>query len=213
MSAEGGGGHGGNWIVTYADMITLLMAGFIVIVTFGSRETDKMAPRSDSVIGTQGGTGTAGGLRKGPDKDAVVVRRPPMAGNGFSKGSEMAPVYSDVPIEVTKAVEAYLDSAPIGNLSDGYDVSIPLGLAFDGEELSTAGKKRLEELSRQLRNLPYEILIQVGNQRDVGKSIRAYQHLFQVCDITPLRLGVGLKPSAEANGMLVLAFRHPPAAR
>ena len=97
MSDGGGGGHGGNWIVTYADMITLLMAGFIVIVTFGSRESDKLAPRNDSAISSQSGSGIVGMARKGPDKDHVVVRRPPMAGNAFDRGSEMPALYSARP--------------------------------------------------------------------------------------------------------------------
>ena len=205
-----GGGHGGNWIVTYADMITLLMAGFIVIVTFGSRESDKMSPRSDSVISTSTGSGLAGMLRKGPDKEAVVTRRPPMAGNAYSTGSEMPPMYSDIPIEVTKSVQAAIDETPpVGRLADNYDIVYPIGLVFNGDELSQAGVSRLMAAAKQVRQLPFEILIQVGDPRDFAKTIRVYTYLFQTCELSPLRLGVGLKPTADAEGMLVLSFRHP----
>jgi len=210
MSSEGGGGHGGNWIVTYADMITLLMAGFIVIVTFGSRESDKAAPRNDSVIGTTSGNGVVGLLRKGPDRDSVVVRRAPMAGNAFDQGSEMPATYSDVPIEVVKSVEASLEADQVGRITDNYDISYPLGLMFEGDELSQAGQSRLRDAARQVRDLPYELLIQVGEPREYLRAVRAYTYLFQVCELSPLRLGVGLLPSAGENGMLVLSFRHRP---
>jgi flagellar motor protein MotB len=204
-----GGGHGGNWIVTYTDMLTLLMAGFIVIVTFGSRESDKMAPRNDSVIGSQPGSGIAGGQRKGPDKESVVVRRPPMAGNAFDRGSEMPALHSDVPVEVTKSVQDSLEKASPDRLSQDFEIALPLGLMFDQDALSTAGMKRLQEASRQVRNLPYDITVQVSKAGDFPKAVLAYTYLFQTCDLTPLRLGVGLAPSKDADGKLVLVFRHP----
>lgn len=169
-----------------------------------------MAPRSDSVISTSSGSGTAGNLRKGPDKDAIVVRRPPMAGNAYDHGSEMPPMYSDIPIEVVKSVQASLDeSPPLGRLADNYDIVYPIGLVFNDNELSQAGIGRLQAAARQVKQLPFEILIQVGSARDFGKTVRVYQYLFETCDISPLRLGVALKPTADAEGMLVLSFRHP----
>ena len=209
--AEEGGGHGGNWIVTYADMITLLMAGFIVIVTFASRETDKLSPRNDSAIGTQGGTGVAGMLRKGPDKDQVVVRRAPMTGNAFDRGSEMPAAYSDSPIEVTKSVQSYLDQNPPGRLSDNFEIALPMGLMFEGNgNLSQAGMVRLQQVAQQIRMLPFEVLIQVGNSREIPQAIRVYEYLFQTCEVSPLRLGTGLKAERDGEGMLWLLLRHPP---
>ena len=67
MSAEGGGGHGASWIVTYSDMITLLMTLFIVIVTFGTKQQDKYSKKNDSVVGGKGGLGAAGPATQGAD--------------------------------------------------------------------------------------------------------------------------------------------------
>ena len=80
---------------------------------------------------------------------------------------------------------------------------------FDGDQLSTAGALRLQESSRQVRNLPFDIWIQVGRPDDYAKAIQVYNYLFQVCDISPLRLGLALSASKDADGKLVLTFRHP----
>src|SRR3989442_9782363 len=104
MSAEGGGGgHGCGWIVTYSDMITLLMTMFIVIVTFGGKE-GKGSKKNDSVISGKSGTGAAGpSSAKEADKSAILTRFAPL-GRTVLRGSEIAPMYDDPSNDWTDSV-------------------------------------------------------------------------------------------------------------
>lgn len=46
---HGGGGHGAAWVVTFADLMALLMAFFVMIVSFSSTETEAMKQAAGSV--------------------------------------------------------------------------------------------------------------------------------------------------------------------
>src|SRR5690606_23130246 len=45
----GGGGHGGAWIITFADLVSLLMAFFVMIVSFSTQEQEKVAHAAGSI--------------------------------------------------------------------------------------------------------------------------------------------------------------------
>src|SRR5262249_21869858 len=83
------GGHGGGWIVTYSDMITLLMACFIMIITFSTKEKEGYSRKRDSLIGGGGGTGLAGPSGQGRDRDAVVWLMHPLLARLAETGSEL----------------------------------------------------------------------------------------------------------------------------
>ena len=44
-----GGGHGGAWVVTFADLMSLLMAFFVMLVSFSTTETQKVAQAAGSI--------------------------------------------------------------------------------------------------------------------------------------------------------------------
>src|SRR5579885_3441765 len=121
---EGGGGHGAKWIVTYSDMITLLMTLFIVIVTFGSKEQDRYAKKLDSVVGGEGGTGAAGPTGQGIGRDSVLVRVS-FLGRTVYTGSEAPPLYSDPYPEPAAAALRALEKPPLGRLSDNFAFRVP----------------------------------------------------------------------------------------
>src|SRR5437899_1824267 len=121
MSAEegGGGGHGAGWIVTYSDMVTLLMTLFIVIVTFGTKQTERYSKKNDSVVGGKGGTGAVGPNSQGADRTAVLVRLTPL-GRPVVHGSEAPPLYSDPCPNPIESVLNEFQNPPPGRLSDNY---------------------------------------------------------------------------------------------
>lgn len=45
----GGGGHGGSWVVTFADLVSLLMAFFVMIVSFSTQDSQKVAQAAGSI--------------------------------------------------------------------------------------------------------------------------------------------------------------------
>lgn len=44
-----GGGHGGAWIITFADLVSLLMAFFVMIVSFSVQDEQKVAQAAGSI--------------------------------------------------------------------------------------------------------------------------------------------------------------------
>jgi chemotaxis protein MotB len=44
-----GGGHGGGWVVSFADLMSLLMAFFVMLLSFSSQDAAKMAEATGSV--------------------------------------------------------------------------------------------------------------------------------------------------------------------
>ena len=187
-------GGGGNWIMTFADMVTLLLAGFIIIVTFSSRDVDQLYKRNDSLIG-KGSSGITGKKRTGPEKDSVVLRPPPRRGRPFSQGSETPALFSDPPEELKKAVQAPLEAKEIGDLSDSFEFEFPIGGMFDStEEVSTHGKAEFDRLANTIRKLPYDLTVQVADDARLGYATGALQYLFKEGRIHPARISIGLRP-------------------
>jgi chemotaxis protein MotB len=201
MSAEGeegGGGHHGGWIVTYSDMITLLMTMFIVIVTFGSKDKDNYHKKTDSLVGGKGGTGAAGEQAKGADRNSVLVRVSPL-GRPVLHGSEAAPVYSDPSTESIESVLKNLTEPPPGKLSDNFQLRLPIAFLFNGDALTEPGMRALKNLSEAVSDLPFDIQIQVGEAGNLPRGAHISQYLFQGCGIHPGRLGVAVRPAASGT--------------
>jgi chemotaxis protein MotB len=195
MSAEGeeeGGGHGG-WIVTYSDMITLLMTMFIVIVTFGSKDKDNYHKKTDSLVGGKGGAGAAGDAAKGADRNSVQVRVSPL-GRPVLRGSETAPTYSDPSTEAIESVLNNLTEPAPGKLSDNFQLKVPVAFLFKDDGLSEAGMRAMKNLSEAVFDLPYDIQVQVSEANGLPRAARITQYLFQGGSIHPGRLGVAVRP-------------------
>ncbi len=198
MSAEsGGGGHGASWIVTYSDMITLLMTLFIVIVTFGTKQQDRSSKKTNSLVGGKGGTGAAGHNSQGADRTAVMLRVTPL-GRPVVHGSEAPPMYSDLPLEPVESVVNALDQTPPGRLSDNYRLRVSATFLFAGEErLSDSGTHALESFAAAVRQLPYDIQIQVNTAGRLPQAARVMQYLFQIAGIHPGRIGIAVRPGRD----------------
>jgi chemotaxis protein MotB len=200
MSAEGeeGGGHHGGWIVTYSDMITLLMTMFIVIVTFGSKDKDNYHKKNDSVVGGKGGPGATGDPAKGADRNSVLVRVSPL-GRPVLRGSEVAPTYSDPSTDTIESVLKNLTEPPPGKLSDSFQLRVPVDFLFRGDGLSEAGMRALKNLAEAVIELPYDIQVQVGDATSLPRGVRITQFLFQGCAIHPGRMGVAVRPGERGT--------------
>jgi hypothetical protein len=189
----GHGGHGGSWLVTYCDMITLLMALFICIITFASKEPERYSKKQDSLLYGSGGTGIAGLLRQGMEQDSIVWRRRPMRARVGTTGSEMPPRYSESSLESTAEILRQLDQPAIGTLEDNYGMRVPISLLFSPDaKISPTGQQLLSAVARNIRSLPYDIHFQVNNPSDVPKAVMLSKFLWEQQGILPSRIGVGI---------------------
>jgi chemotaxis protein MotB len=192
---HGGGGHGGSWIVTYCDMITLLIAFFICILTFASKESgkEKHPKLRDSILYGPGGTGVAGAGHKGSEQDSIVWRQVLVSAHQGPPGSRIPPLYSDPSTDRTTEVLNLLDQSTLGNLSDSFRLRLPLGLFFDDKKnLQPTGRQLLGSLAANLRRLPFDIRIQVDERQYLDRVIAMAQYLTNQQGIEADRIGAGV---------------------
>jgi hypothetical protein len=209
---HGGGGHGGSWIVTYSDMVTLLMAFFICIITFSSKETERFSPKKDSLVGGAGGKGITSSLEKHTlDWNSVVWRLRTYQARVSDSGTEMAPIYQDPSIEMTGRILHALEETVPGRLTDNFAVRLPLSLLFEkGDRLSSSGVRVLHAVAVNLRDLPYDLQFQVAHAEHTPLAVKMCVYLMSEEGCQPARLAVGSRPPVGGDrdsAWLVLA-RH-----
>jgi hypothetical protein len=195
--------------VTYSDMITLLMACFIMIITFSSKESEKFNKKRDSLAGGPGGSGAAGDPKSGLDSDSVVWRLRPPSARVSKNGSEMPALYSDPAMEATAAeVLKALEGPPIGTMRDSYTIRVPGPLLFlDDKALAPSGVRILGAAAHMVRPLPFDVLIEVEDPEALPKAVLAASYLEHQQGLIPARLGVGCHaPSAGVDHAVWLVF-------
>jgi chemotaxis protein MotB len=206
------GGHGGSWIVTYSDMITLLMACFIMIITFASREPEKYSVKKDSAFDGSGGTGAVGDLNEGRDRDTVIWREIPPLGRLGKKGSEMPPLYSDPSLRGTSDMLHHLEELSAGTLRDNYALCVPLSLLFEKKNtLSPSGVELLHAIAQRIRYLPYDVHFEVDDSQNIPQAVLLAEQFTHEEVVHPARLGVGIRQGLQPwhSSVWVVLARHP----
>jgi hypothetical protein len=200
-AGHGGGGHGGSWIVTYSDMITLLMAFFIAIITFSSKDNSgKQTSANNSFVPGLGGPGVAGPAHKGGAEAESVVWRPRFRlGPSAAAGAEFASVYRDPAEDASAAILRALAAAPPAALKDGFDVRLPLSLFFSGssDRLTASGESILRAVAANLRDLPYDFEFRVPDGSQVRRAVAVCTFLSSRGGVHPGRLAVGVRDGGE----------------
>ncbi len=130
-----------SWIMTFSDVITLLMTFFILLLTFATDEPEKFERMQVSMFKGGGALGIAGPAASPLDKDSLLVRERPRAGRITTRGSEMPPLNSDATTESLAEGIAGLEEEEQRELSTNHSVAIPLVLLFSADgELSPRGE-------------------------------------------------------------------------
>jgi hypothetical protein len=190
--------HGTSWIVTYCDMITVLIACFIMLITFGSKEQGNRSPRTDSILTGSGGSGVVGPEQPGADRDSLVWRILPVPGHTSDRGSELPPLYADPQPDGTPEVLRRLEADPSHTLGHSYEFPISLGLLFnDNGDLTPGGVQWLHTIGRRLRVLPYDILLQVNAASQLPQALKVARYFAIKEAIHPGRIGVGVRAAAQ----------------
>ena len=200
-----------SWIMTFSDVITLLMTFFILLLTFATDEPEKFERMQVSLFSGGGALGIAGRSDSPLDKDSLLVRERPRAGRITTRGSEMPPMNSDATTESLAEGIAGLEKDEQRELSTNHSVTIPLALLFtrDGE-LSPPGQVSARLLARQMKNQPLDVALFVGGRAELAKAQRLASHLFETLAIQPGRIGVGLDAGPQTEpGKLRLVLTRP----
>jgi len=157
-----------RWLITYADMITLLMAFFIMLFAMSQLDLAKFKQFQQGVAAELGGnaalTGGAGLLPE------AGKGRGEGAGQGPGLGGQQARIEAEQ--EALHDVQAKLESVAAARGSEGVflfedqrrglSVQIRGGVLFapGSAELSGQGKSLLDEVAAVVRELPNPLLIE-----------------------------------------------------
>lgn len=166
-----------TWLVTYSDMVTLLMAFFLCILTFSS----------------------LAGLRKrgGLERDSVVWR-PRLQQISTTDDVAVASMHRDPSPEMTDRILQALEGAAGERLADDFAIRLPLSLLFDNEEqLSSSGIRLLHALAVNLRDLPWDLQFQVRGAEDTPRAVQLCQFLVSQENYVPARLAVGVRSTRQ----------------
>lgn len=199
------GGHAGPWLITYSDMITLLMALFICIITFSGRSGGAGVPRKRAALLLDGGgSGVAAAGSQNPEASSVVWREVPTQPAARPGGTETPPRYSDPVQNATAQVLQLLETATDGALEDSWMLRLPHSLLFAADgQLSEAGGRLLQAIARNLRPLPYDVQVQTDPAGGLAPGIALAQFLIRREGFHPSRIGVGLQPATDGRQRLV----------
>jgi hypothetical protein len=190
-------------------MITLLIALFICIITFASKEPERYSKKLDSLMYGTGGTGIAGLLQRGMEQDSVLWRKRPMRARSGNVGSEMPPLHSDASLESTAEILRRLDGPTPGTLEDSYAMRVPISMLFGSDQrLSPGGRQLFQVIANNIRALPYDIQLQVNNQGDVPKAVVIAKYLWEQLGIAPSRTGVGTRTAPRTWGSSLWIIFH-----
>ena len=190
------GGHGSRWIVTYSDMVTLLIAFFIAIITFSSKHIGgRDAPKGESPLAGLGGSGLAGPKRSEDiPRDAVVWRLRFRQGPKTETGSEFAPLYHDPALETTEGVLRAFSNAPPGKIGDPYTLHLPFGILFGSKSsLTPSGIHLLRTIAANLRNMPYDFHLSVRSPDHLSRAVQMGTYLSTSGGIHPGRIAIGVR--------------------
>jgi chemotaxis protein MotB len=161
-----------RWLITYADMITLLMAFFIMLFAMSQLDLAKFKEFQQGVAGELGGSGLVqGGTGLLPEAGQGRGQGPGMGpGMGPGPGGHQERIVAEQ--EALDGVQAKLEQAARSSGSEsvflfedqrrGLSVQIRGGVLFapGAAELSAQGKAVLNEVAAVVQDLPNPLLIE-----------------------------------------------------
>jgi len=171
MAGNHGGGGSERWLVTYADMLTLLLALFIILYSISKADVQRFrkfqeglqkAFHVDVLQGRDANTLGDAGAIVGPDLPTTV--------NTTSSVEPFVPPPSNDDLVAANLREAVRDVVPAGARGgiavdvrpDGVVISLYGVLLFDPgkTELRPDGRDVLAKLAPRIRDLPYDIRVE-----------------------------------------------------
>lgn len=201
------------WLMTFSDVITLLMTFFILLLTFATNQPETFERMQVAMFAGGGATGIAGPSQKPLDQDSILLRMRPRSGRITMRGAEMPPVNSDPVLQsLAKGLQG-LEEEERRDLATSHAASIPLSLLVDESNGVTAmGKQQLKMLARHVRRKPFNVELLVSNAADLERAhVLAWSlHQRDMVEIKKISVGRRTQPgAAEKQSMVMFVLSRP----
>ncbi|OHB56485.1 MAG: hypothetical protein A2Y07_09170 [Planctomycetes bacterium GWF2_50_10] len=191
---EGGGESAPLWIISFADMISLLMAFFVMLSsfsTYGPKAKADLKNIANAVVAPYGGW----------------FQTPPKSGLGTKqKMSGQTPEGAEKPtLEQTQEMDSINETSPKDFRSEKvFSIASSEIFYLGGTALTTGGKDFLDTMATYLQKLPARIVIcenkpEKTDDLGVNRSIAIVEYLVskgiprQCCNLTPALMFTGYK--------------------
>lgn len=195
------------WIMTYSDVITLLMTFFILLLTFSTTEPESFEKVQLSLFGDTGSSGFMG--PKGIALDSIVVRERPPSARMSVRGAEMAPIHTDPAMQALKAGLESLESSDLENPAREHEFTVYRTILIDDRgELTELGRQWLRMFGRQMATLACELTIRLGREADVPAAFRCADYLTAEFPVHPGRIAISVTDSGNPE-TITFAMTQP----
>lgn len=201
------------WVMTFSDVITLLMTFFILLLTFATNQPETFDRLQVSMFGGGGATGFAG-KSDGMEKDSLLMRERARTGRMATEGSQMPPIYSDPALESLNKGIAGLEDEELRVISTTHRVEQELDKIVDSNgEITARGKQMLRMLAVQMKRRPIQLDLVVAEQQSVPRALSIVEHMTNVERLPHAVVGVGIAPNQTVGQQLLMVVSDKGARR
>jgi len=195
-----------GWVMTFSDVITLLMTFFILLLTFATNQPETFERIQLAMFGGGGARGIAGET-EGMEKDSLLMRKRALTGRMTQEGSEMPPIYSDPTLETLDAGIAGLEEDEDRTLATTHRIEVPLAsMVVSNGPVTTSGQQRLRMIALQMRKMPLRLELLVGDEASLDEGIRVAEHMTQNERLPEPSVGVGVAPHLVGKDRLLMVL-------
>ncbi len=176
------------WVMTFSDVITLLMTFFILLLTFATNEPESYGKSQASMFGGSGASGIVGDFTT--QNDSVLMRARTRAGRATSRGSEMPPMKT---APVTKAMAkgiAGLETEEMRDLSSSHSIRLPWSSLLEGDKLTSSGEQQMRMLAFQIHRQQFSVQLSAANEQRLESALKIYEHLISTGQVKPFDMSV-----------------------
>ena len=201
------------WVMTFSDVITLLMTFFILLLTFATNTPETFDRMQVSMFGGGGSTGFAGST-EGMEKDSLLVPDRARTGRIAKDGSHIPPMYSDPALSTLDKGIAGLEKDEMRVLGTIHQLRQSLKSVVDAKgNLTPLCRQQLKLLSRQLRKRPLNLDIVVNNQDELPAALAIVEHLGRNENVPVAKVGVGVAEHKTDSGQVLMIIANQGASR
>jgi len=194
------------WLMTYNDVITLMMTFFILLLTFSTTEKEDFERLRVAMFSDGASSGYAG--KADAKLDTLVFRTRPRSGRIARRGSEMPPITRDPTLSTLKKGLASLSTDPRDpSESCSIVMRMPMLISINGE-ITAFGQQVLKMFATQLKKFPLELTMTVGREVDAGRCVLLGLKFAEQHQIVPGRIAVSVTPGVQP-GTIRFVTRRP----